>query len=564
MDYEGENSLEDNYDDVLSDVPDDCDLEETSDSDTESVDSDISTGVRKRRRVMPLPSYSEESYEEMHSDWTEFDKTINNNEAFRGTPGPTVFPIDTSMVDEFADMFIGNDLFEFIATETNRYHAQNCGKHKQQKNSAKWFDVTVAELKKWFALTIIMGLVKKPRMEDHWSTNPLIETPIFSKTMSRNRFRQILTYIHFANNANMPPDGNRLFKVQYLIDYFSKKFEENFNLSQNICIDEGMIPCRGRLMFKTYNLSKITKYGILIGMLCDSASGYISSFTLYCGVGQSLNTTIMELLRRSFGKWHHLYMDNLYNSVALAKELLLKQIRVCGTIRLDRGLPDSLKNTKLKRSESLFKRQGEILLQFWQILKNRVVRMISTIHNAEFVDTGKICRKTDRPIQKPRCIIDYNQHMKGVDRADQYLSYYPIFKKTLKWSKKVALYLFNCSLFNAFTVHRHMNVSCGKTLAFRDFLLHIARYWIQDTDTEGNFENPTTSTHHHDPLHRLSGNLKYHQLIPIFPTNKRKRRRCHVCYLHRTRKTTRLMCKTCKVALYLGNCFATYHQKKKY
>ena len=90
-------------------------------------------------------------------------------------------------------------------------------------------------------------------MDEYWFTNPLIETPIFSKTMSRNRFRQILTFIHFANNANMPYNANRLFKVQYLIDYFSKKFEENFNLPQNISIDEGMIPWRGRLRFKTYN-----------------------------------------------------------------------------------------------------------------------------------------------------------------------------------------------------------------------------------------------------------------------------------------------------------------------
>jgi len=110
-----------------------------------------------------------------------------------------------------------------------------------------------------------------------------------------------------------------------------------------------------------------------------------------------------------------------------------------------------------------------------------------------------------------------------------------------------------------------MNVNCGKTLRFRDFLLHTSRYWIQDTDTEENFENPTTSTHrYHDPLRRLSGNLKHHQLIPTSPINKRKRRGCHVCYSHKMRKITNLMCKSCKVALHLRNCFVIYHKKKKY
>jgi hypothetical protein len=33
--------------------------------------------------------------------------------------------------------------------------------------------------------------------------------------------------------------------------------------------------------------------------------------------------------------------------------------------------------------------------------------------------------------------------MKGVDRADQYLTYYSVLRKTVKWPKKVALYLLN-------------------------------------------------------------------------------------------------------------------------
>jgi len=116
MDNEEENTFKDNYADVLSDVPNDIDnsyLEKTSESDAKFVDSDIITGVRKRRRIMPLPSNSEESDEEMNLDWTEFDETVNN-ETFRGTSSPTVFPVNKSKVDEFADLFIGNDLFELL------------------------------------------------------------------------------------------------------------------------------------------------------------------------------------------------------------------------------------------------------------------------------------------------------------------------------------------------------------------------------------------------------------------------------------------------------------------
>ena len=96
--------------------------------------------------------------------------------------------------------------------------------------------------------------------------------------------------------------------MQPIIDYFSKKFEENFNLDQNIAIDEGMIPWRGRLKFKVFNPSKFTKYGIHIRMICDSNMGYIFAFKIYSGTGQPLAKTVMDLLTRSYGKWHHLYI----------------------------------------------------------------------------------------------------------------------------------------------------------------------------------------------------------------------------------------------------------------
>jgi len=44
--------------------------------------------------------------------------------------------------------------------------------------------------------------------------------------------------------------------------------------------------------------------------------------------------------------------------------------------------------------------------------------------------------------------------MKGVDHADQYLSYYSVDRKTVKWSKKVVLFLLNCTLFNSILVYK--------------------------------------------------------------------------------------------------------------
>ena len=62
-------------------------------------------------------------------------------------------------------------------------------------------------------------------------------------------------------------------------------------------------------------------------------------------------------------------------------------------------------------------------------------------------------------IKKPYAVVQYHKFIKGVDRADQYLIYYSVLKKTVKWSKSVVLYLLNCVLFNTFLVYRTLNTN---------------------------------------------------------------------------------------------------------
>lgn len=81
-------------------------------------------------------------------------------------------------------------------------------------------------------------------------------------------------------------------------------------------------------------------------------------------------------------------MNNYYNSVKLTEYLLMKKIRICGTIRRNRGFPRELNNLKLKRGESHFLRKNEVLALMWK--NKRDVRMVSTIHN---IKTNKVNRK---------------------------------------------------------------------------------------------------------------------------------------------------------------------------
>ena len=78
-----------------------------------------------------------------------------------------------------------------------------------------------------------------------------------------------------------------------------------------------------------------------------------------------------------------------------------------------------------------------------------LVRINSIIWNM-YTQGGK-----NEEISKPNYVVQY-KHMKCVDRADQYLSYYSILRKTVKWSKKI-LFLLNCALFNSFLMYKTLN-----------------------------------------------------------------------------------------------------------
>ena len=103
--------------------------------------------------------------------------------------------------------------------------------------------------------------------------------------------------------------------------------------------------------------------------------------------------------------------------------------------------------------------------------------MITTIHDVTTVNKGRKERNTNVEIKKPYAVVQYNKFVKGIDRADQYLTYYSVPKKTVKWSKKVVLYLLNCVLFNTFFVYRTLNTNKVK---YKNFLHKGGRSCISE------------------------------------------------------------------------------------
>ncbi|XP_014479203.1 PREDICTED: piggyBac transposable element-derived protein 4-like isoform X2 [Dinoponera quadriceps] len=341
---------------VLRKMDSDRDSENNCNSDgDESADSEIV--IRARRKVLISSDSESEINDHLRNSLSDRVIPVNldsNNwstedfqpslEDFEGDWGIAVPPPKPDSIPEVVKLILGDDLFEMFSYQSSVYYSQTSKKQRKLIKSLKWSPVSPTEFKTFLALIILMGRTQKGNWKEYWSTDPLLTVPVFPQTMSRNRFEQIWKFWHFNDNSKMDQSSSRLFKIQPVLEYLVQKFNTVYKPKQQLSLDEGVIPWRGRFVFRTYNRGKIVKYGLLVRILSESDTGYICNFEIYTAEKKKLNETILSVLDPYLDLWHHVYQDNYYNSTSIAKTLLEHKTRMCGTIRQNRGLPQCLKD----------------------------------------------------------------------------------------------------------------------------------------------------------------------------------------------------------------------------
>jgi hypothetical protein len=74
-------------------------------------------------------------------------------------------------------------------------------------------------------------------------------------TLSRTRWEQIKSKLHFSDNTEMDVSDDKLFKIRPYFDSLSTKFN-NIPMDEKLCVDEQIIPFKGKHRFKQYVKSK--------------------------------------------------------------------------------------------------------------------------------------------------------------------------------------------------------------------------------------------------------------------------------------------------------------------
>ena len=140
-------------------------------------------------------------------------------------------------------------------------------KMERRKGRGKWtnvnlaashkFRTTIHEVKAWFGIHMLMGLVKINDDKNYWSTHPGLQNRLIATTMKQNRFDVLNQHIACNDPAKDPElirdkahryltkKRNPLYPLQPLWDKIHRRCLKNYRPNRELAINEAMIRYRG-------------------------------------------------------------------------------------------------------------------------------------------------------------------------------------------------------------------------------------------------------------------------------------------------------------------------------
>ena len=118
-----------------------------------------------------------------------------------------------------------------------------------------------------------------------------------------------------------------------------------------------------------------------------------------------------------------------------------------------RGIPPEAKASLKKGEKRAIPLDGTLNLVQWH--DKRVVSVLSTLHSDKTVTVTWRSRHAPgghENVEKPEAITEYNKYM-GVDRGDQFLSYYGFPHRTVKWWRRAFFFLVDAAIVNSYIMY---------------------------------------------------------------------------------------------------------------
>ena len=157
----------------------------------------------------------------------------------------------------------------------------------------------------------------------------------------------------------------------------------------------------------------------------------------------------------------------------------------------------------------MFKLDKSMLVIKW--MDKRPVIMLTTIHSDDVISSERRSKRAEggrEKVEKPVVVAEYNKFMGGVDKADQFLSYYGFSHRTVRWWRRAFFFLLDMAVVNSYIIYTQKYTS-SRRFTHEQYIIQLATDLLAAADVA----LPVLTTAHHRSLHPIARLTERH-----FPT----------------------------------------------
>lgn len=454
-------------------------------------------------------------------------------------------------------LFFTNEILDDIVNHTNE-RIQKVRPNYNRERDAK--DTSRNEIEAFIGLLYMAGILRASHLNlyDLWATDGT-GVELFRNCMNLKRFKFLIRVLRFDNarTRRQRKTFDKLAPIRDVFEALVEKCKSNFAVSEFLTIDEMLESFRGRCSFRQYIKNKPAKYGLKIYSMTCAKTFYTMNMEIYAGKqppGQyrSENSglaVVSRLVQPISGTGRNITTDNWFTSLPLAETLKKDhKLTLVGTLRKNkREIPPEFLNVSHRPvPSSMFGFNGGKTLLSYCPKKNKVVLLLSTMHNSDEIDpeSGDAC--------KPYMLTFYNSTKGGVDVVDEYKARYSVARTSNRWPLTVFFSLLNVIGINSFIVFKHKKGDFVTTR--KDFLRHLARDLCHDYLVVRHSEerlprqlkrNIQQMLGLEDEAPRPAANLEGRCGICGWRKNRKTKSTCHLCHNYICREHTVNTCVQC-------------------
>lgn len=392
---------------------------------------------------------------------------------------PFSFPRPSREYEDIYEAFVSiwdSKIMAYIAEQTNKY-AESMRNHELVGGDSEWQNTNADELYVYFA---VLFAVETTSVETCFSKDGrTFKSDYFSCTLTRERFKFLNSCLYFGEidtillNVEITPTQRKWLEIKAIVTHLNERFSELYKLHQNVVINENALESEfvrdsfAKENIKIYQVSDywpdLTYVSYVWCLEIEVDNTFQESSASPEGpLSDNISCAVLRLVRSLESKGHTIWLQDLFNSPALARELKSLGFDCVGTFKTDKKFVPSQCNT-LNLSNMIpgqFKSFTAHDIDLYTYLstgdeEREIKHFISTFHNPYETKTYR------DDIPEPSVVADCDRCQNGIYDQDQLLDGYLEDKESTVWYHILFKRLLNISIQNAYVLSKDQNIECN-------------------------------------------------------------------------------------------------------